>query len=603
MYKALLFLISSAILFSCGSKSEHELFAFENSNGDWGYFDVDGKIVITPQFKSAYPFKDGLARVEIEYDGKDKFAYINEKGDYDILKTWDEAMDFSNELAVVRNDLGYPLVINTDLETVLEFPDASSISSFSDNHAFKIVKYNDYESIQIINTEGEVVGEFEPNNDDEIASLLGNNRFALRGAFGDNEKDKSLIIMNNKAETISQLPKNICRVSSFDNSGNALIRTCDRKWGVIDNSGKIIINPQFDEIFSDGDNFIIRSGKKWGWIDSDGDFLINPQFRDVCNRGFNGSDLAAVKVGDKWGYINKKGKLEINPQFESASPFFGDIALIYKRRSGHGIIDCEGKFVANPQYDEVYSGYYNKKITGVKYSFDYDDFSMESDYLDVKSVVKIIKSNINGNFYGLDHSEIKLSNFLEAKSKDSLILSKSCNNSEGYMVENVSNYQDSYYKYDSDGYYQGRQDKGYYRLNTNGNTPTSGLYASNEKSSAVTNSFKVSFYDTNQSDVKSCDDALSLDYLSFSARVWSRNGSKKVYSSVYDNFSDFSRVKINFKAKVYSSLNREKRGILKDQLNEEFSANNYWSESLCFNYDFDISRRGDITMILDKCDE
>ena len=603
MYKNLLFLFSLLILSSCGSESEHEFFAFENSKGDWGYFDSDGEIVITPQFKSARPFKNGLARVEIEYDGKDKFAYINKKGEYDILKTWDQAMDFSDNLAVVRNDLGYPLVINTDLETVLEFPDASFVSSFSDGNAFKIIQYNDYVSIQIIDVDGNKVGEFEPGTNDEIVSTIENNLFALRGAFGDNDKDKSLIIMNSKGETISQLPENICRISAYNSEGIALIRTCDRKWGVIDDNGKIIINPQFDEIFSDDEDFIVRTGKKWGWIDSDGDFLINPQFRDVSNRGFNGSDLAAVKVGDKWGFINRKGKLQINPQFESVSSFFGDIALVYKRRSGHGIIDTDGKFVANPQFDEVYSGYYKKKIAGVTYSLDYDDFLLESDYLDVESIVKIMKSNINSTFYGLTPTNIKLSNFLEAKSKDSLIVFKSCNNNEGYMIDNISNYQDSYYKYDSDGYYLGRQDKGYYRINANGKTPTSGLYASNEKSSAVTNSFKVSFYDTNQTEDISCDDVLTLDYLSFSAKVWARNGSKKVYSSTNDIFSDFSRIKVNFKAKVYSSLNSKKRGVLRDRLEEEFSNNNYWNDELCFNYDFDISRRGDITMIFSKCKE
>ena len=279
MYKNLLFLFSLLILSSCGSESEHEFFAFENSKGDWGYFDSDGEIVITPQFKSANPFKNGLARVEIEYDGKDKFAYINKKGEYDILKTWDQAMDFSDNLAVVRNDLGYPLVINTDLETVLEFPDASFVSSFSDGNAFKIIQYNDYVSIQIIDVDGNKVGEFEPGTNDEIVSTIENNLFALRGAFGDNDKDKSLIIMNSKGETISQLPENICRISAYNSEGIALIRTCDRKWGVIDDNGKIIINPQFDEIFSDDEDFIVRTGKKWGWVDSDGDFLINPQFR------------------------------------------------------------------------------------------------------------------------------------------------------------------------------------------------------------------------------------------------------------------------------------------------------------------------------------
>ena len=142
-------------LSSCGGSSEHDLFAFKNSDGDWGYLNSEGDIIINNQFEEAYVFNDGLARVVIENsEGNDVYTYVNEKGEYDYNKTWDVAMDFSDGLAIVRNNLGYPKAINTDLEVVLEFPDAYSISRFSDGKAFKFIDYDDTTEATIIDKNG-----------------------------------------------------------------------------------------------------------------------------------------------------------------------------------------------------------------------------------------------------------------------------------------------------------------------------------------------------------------------------------------------------------------------------------------------------------------
>ena len=58
-----------------GGTDSFDLFAFKNSNGDWGYLNSEGEIVINNQFEEANPFYDGRARVVIENsDGKDVFV-------------------------------------------------------------------------------------------------------------------------------------------------------------------------------------------------------------------------------------------------------------------------------------------------------------------------------------------------------------------------------------------------------------------------------------------------------------------------------------------------------------------------------------------------
>ena len=634
MYKIFLFFLSlSFILNSCSSSSEYDLFAFENSNGDWGYFDKEGKIVITPQFKSAFAFHDGLAMVEIEFDDKSKFTYIDKEGNYDILKNWDKAISFNDGLAIVRNDLGYPLAIDTNLEVVLEFPNAVFISGFSKGLAFhisKVPEYDDIPFIEIIDKNGVTIDNILYEGGAKGGMFL---NYFSEGVFIASEaavndagryEKQQLVAINDEGKVITRFDDGLESLSPFNN-GLALAQFSDDKWGVVNKKGEIIINPQFNKIYFDGDDYIVKVGKKWGWIDSEGQFIINPQFKDIRNRGFNGTDLAAVKVGDKWGFVNKQGKLDINPQFESASPFFGNVALVYKRKSGHGLIDSEGKFVANPQFDDVLPEYYTKKIYGVNEEIDFKSrnnaFLIESDYVNIDGMDDVIRSNITGisrGLYGLATDQVTLSNFLEAKANDSLIFKKSCDQSEGYMINKISNYQNSYYKYDANGYYEGYKKSGYYAISPNGKTPTSGMYATDGKSNAVTNSFKVSFddskaYDSDSSRAVSCDDALRLNYITFSADVWAskkvRKGfnevTNKFYSSSNDKLSEFQGVRINFRTS-HQYLNESKRNTITDRLNDAFAGVGNdgcleWSPDVYFSYNFLVSSDGSITLNLNKC--
>lgn len=91
------------------------------------------------------------------------------------------------------------------------------------------------------------------------------------------------------------------------------------KWGYIDRTGRIVINPQFEEAgdFSEG-LARVKVGGKWGYIDRTGRFLINPQFEEA---GDFSQGLARVKLGGKWGYVDRRGEVVISPQFSEASDF------------------------------------------------------------------------------------------------------------------------------------------------------------------------------------------------------------------------------------------------------------------------------------------
>lgn len=178
----------------------------------------------------------------------------------------------------------------------------------------------------------------------------------------------------------------------------------NNKWGYIDNTGKIIIEPQFQfaDKFSEGLALVDIGNRKMGYIDHSGQFVINPQFGDagkfseglafvlvdhnVDGRverkaayidktgkiileppqligGLNFHDgLASVRMGtgdkstnskDKFGYIDKSGKQVINLQFESVEAYDFSEGLAAIEAGGVGYIDKTGTLVVKPQFDEV----------------------------------------------------------------------------------------------------------------------------------------------------------------------------------------------------------------------------------------------------------
>ena len=149
------------------------------------------------------------------------------------------------------------------------------------------------------------------------------------------------------------------------------------KYGFIDRTGKVVVQPQFDgsKGFREGRGVIcvgscsgIRTGDaKYGYIDETGKIVINPQYDDA-NPFTEG--LAAVCTGEcsysgqqkKWGFINKDGVMVVPAQFGRVLQFHDGVAAVCVGKcTGYGaefegkwgLINRDGKFVVNPQFDET----------------------------------------------------------------------------------------------------------------------------------------------------------------------------------------------------------------------------------------------------------
>ncbi len=143
----------------------------------------------------------------------------------------------------------------------------------------------------------------------------------------------------------------LTRATSLPPFASPLLRVkVNDKWGYIDKTGQVVIQPQFDEanLFSEGLT-AVRIGSKWGYINQTGQVIIQPQF-DSAGKFSEG--LLAVEIGDKWGYIDKTGQVVIQPQFDSADAFSEGLAavLISDKR---GYINKIGQMVIQPQFDSA----------------------------------------------------------------------------------------------------------------------------------------------------------------------------------------------------------------------------------------------------------
>lgn len=75
----------------------------------------------------------------------------------------------------------------------------------------------------------------------------------------------------------------------------------------------------------------VQQNGKWGYIDQTGKVVIPPQFEEVkcfCSGGWQNEGLIAAKVKGLWGYINVKGDIVIPPQFTQVLPFSQGLALV-----------------------------------------------------------------------------------------------------------------------------------------------------------------------------------------------------------------------------------------------------------------------------------
>lgn len=263
----------------------------------------------------------------------EKWGYINNKGEYKINPQFKDAQFFRDGLARVLSVDGKVGYITEDGKYKIP-------SKFKDGTPFQ-------EGLAFVVSDGGY-----PTCIDKS----GETQFQLKQAkyaFWFSEGLAMFQTLDNKFGFVDKTGKVVVN-PQFEyarpfNEGYAAVCQ-NKKWGFIDQSGKIVINPQFDGVmdFHNGKASFFN-GKQCGFIDVKGSYVINPQFDYAMSMS---EGMASVYSGKLFGYIGEDGKIIINPQFDEALSFKNNLALI-KQSDKYGYINKEGKIEINPQFDEA----------------------------------------------------------------------------------------------------------------------------------------------------------------------------------------------------------------------------------------------------------
>jgi hypothetical protein len=238
--------------------------------GKFGYVSAIGRYVIPPKFDSAQPFQEGLAAVRDGTTGR--WGFVDKTGNLAIPSEYTAVRGFSSGLAAVKLESGESEkwgYIDKSGEMIIP-PRYDGALSFQDGLA----------SVRI-----------EP--DPGAGDLVG------LGAISEPAVKWAMIDKNGSPIPTAQFQE----MGEF--SGGLCPVRGDDRWGYIDRTGTLRIDPVFDEArpFHEGRAVVgIRTagGKMaYGYIDDSGKYVFEPRSRMIEASHFS-EGLAAVKIARSW---------------------------------------------------------------------------------------------------------------------------------------------------------------------------------------------------------------------------------------------------------------------------------------------------------------
>ncbi|MBT1704010.1 WG repeat-containing protein [Chryseosolibacter indicus] len=371
-----------------------------------GYINKDGAFSIAPQFNSAWNFENGKAKVGLNekivyidktgkvlgdvpieeqpyYSGNSSalYTWVDEKGKFGFQKsatgelaipaTFDFAANYEGELARVNigatlNEENYAYyggkwglidatgkaIIAPSYELILPFRKGIALVNAGGDANYTLCEADCDEEIYyscaggkwgLLNDKGSLI--IEPEYDNIIPFgdnylVLEGERYGLINAEGSKLYPASLNVSLGEEGSVQTL-YDTKYIRAFENG----------KAGIIDNNGKWILKPQYEDILFSEDSstpyvegtVLVRNNNKWGAVNEAGVLLI-PIVYDEIRPFSNG--LAGIKKNEKWGFINKSNQIVIEPKFYSVRDFQGEVAIVQQtENSGEGVINNKGVFV------------------------------------------------------------------------------------------------------------------------------------------------------------------------------------------------------------------------------------------------------------------
>lgn len=136
-------------------------------------------------------------------------------------------------------------------------------------------------------------------------------------------------------------------------SENLLIISLNRKQGIANKQGKIVIPPTFDRIegLGGGHSLVVTNSKLSGLIDTNGKVLLNLDYTKI-GRPILGSFIDLMK-DNLHGMADDYGNVIVQPMFKNIYPFNKGMAIVQIANYAEGMINKDGKFIIPAEYQHL----------------------------------------------------------------------------------------------------------------------------------------------------------------------------------------------------------------------------------------------------------
>ncbi len=369
--------------------------AKDASGGLWGYINSLGEWVIKPEYEYAYQFKGNMAPVfdsnrSYHIIKRDGSVFISKIGRNAI----DSAHHFSDGFVAINLGIGYEqskLYLAADGLSLIyasKLPLTNGIKYQSREYFAVATPFVNDCAVTMRRTNASVITAHD-NNRANIANkgyyqspcvidAMGNVTATLPAGYDvtDYSLDKNgIIIVNNM--TVESQPFGLCdtqgnitaecRFTRIIHSEGNLYLACNSEgfWGYIDKNGRTVIDFKFHQAqpFSFGLAAVCED-KLWGVIDERGNYVIEPEWDNFAtlycahqdyaagNAAFSEEGVAAARKGDYWALIDSEGNIidcTYAPQVEESPYRTVSAGLVVfetytdgKSSGSCGLMDIEG---------------------------------------------------------------------------------------------------------------------------------------------------------------------------------------------------------------------------------------------------------------------
>lgn len=344
-----LFLVSTQLQAQRGTGCKEDLLPKLGENRSWGYADFAGQWIVEPIYSKVSPFVEGRAIVQrgvlcgvIDCEGN-----VILQCKYEKLTNFRDGKVWAMEKGVWGLIGGRGQIfqspqyteINPILNSTLAWVKKNNVWGLFNEEQNKFICQPQYKIAQVMSDE---------------ASLV-----QIDKTFG--------VVSHSNCNYL--LPLEITKVKKI--ALNDIVFEKNNLWGVFNNEGKVIINPEYDSISLKTNEIIqVKKAGKYGLFTLRGKKIIAPELDYI---GEFSEVYFVVKQNGKYGYLTRYGKVFIKPVFNEAKPFKNKKAIV-KKDNKYGIIDFTNKILLPFEHDNIVAGNGNfYVITKAEKSYLYDN--------------------------------------------------------------------------------------------------------------------------------------------------------------------------------------------------------------------------------------